>query len=1035
MVPDTWARNGPWLLALPARQALALLILLAAALALASRLFPSIRAPVADLRSRLRDRLRRGARGVASGGAGSRAALPWTDPAAAAALGVHLLLVIALTAWLVVTMRRFDPVAAFAPSPAPLDWSVAPWLIPLVALALLAMAAVPFFVPAAFVAFLVSTVLLPRYSGGWEVIQRTNVPLALTILAASGWLVASYRARRPLFDPGEPLAWLVFAFAAWSGLGVLLINDPSKPSGLDVAHPPIRILDAVVLFLLASGTLRERAGSLTTAMALAATLLARAVLFPDQIHLDGDLAYWLAVSLPLTCLHLPMVRSPLAAVTMSLLGSLELYVLYRTENRGAAVALGAVLVSLFPLLALARRDLARRRWLALAVALPVLIVAGWLFSLTPYWDRFADYFSGRRGTNVASAESRLKIWHSTVELVLDHPVLGVGWGNFHAAIAGYDRSLSGQSVHNNFLGVLAETGVPGLALYVLLFGQALARMVRRSLTGDEFAWPARAVALALVAYLIAGLFLTRHDMPFAYLLVGWSVAIHAAPLGRPARRPAARPSPGEHLSTSNLAPRRGHLVVAAILMTGLAIYGSLVPLEYRSLPLDDAVRRFRDIRFLELGIQSRSDLVANLLLFVPIGFLWTGAALLDRRRDWTTIAIAAAIVMAGGLVSVGIEFVQLWFPRRTVSLNDILAEWCGAALGGVGWMLGGQRVIEWLRGLFAARTPFARLERWLIIYAAGFFIFSLLPFDVTIRPAEIHEKWKLGRVVLVPFSHLRPGILENLYEFGVEVLLFLPIGMLAALVRTSPPDRRRSLPASLGLGIALAASIELLQVFVYSRFSDVTDLVTGSVGVALGAVAARYLTVENGGALRPETPSARTRIDGRFLAAALGYAALVAAVFWAPFDFTLDPEILKPKVKEFLRVPFQALYVGSDFNTMVQVLRKSLWFAPLGALLAASARHLQPPVRRYVLFILFAFCGAIAGGIELGQLFLPDRLFDLTDVILSWAGAGLGLYFTAHQLVPPPTPPAPPSPSPSRVIYVPPSRPEDVVPLPQRRRF
>src|SRR5687767_4512745 len=92
-------------------------------------------------------------------------------------------------------------------------------------------------------------------------------------------------------------------------------------------------------------------------------------------------------------------------------------------------------------------------------------------------------------------------------------------------------------------------------------------------------------------------------------------------------------------------PRRRGFVVAACAATLVAVYGSLVPFHYRALEWTDAVARLRSLPLLDLGAAQRADWVANILLFVPLAFLWCGALALDRRSvagRWT----AAAIVMA-----------------------------------------------------------------------------------------------------------------------------------------------------------------------------------------------------------------------------------------------------------------------------------------------------------------------------------------------------------------------------------------------------
>src|SRR5688572_32979594 len=90
-------------------------------------------------------------------------------------------------------------------------------------------------------------------------------------------------------------------------------------------------------------------------------------------------------------------------------------------------------------------------------------------------------------------------------------------------------------------------------------------------------------------------------------------------------------------------PNRIHVALAALSFTALAIYGSLVPLEYRPLELAEALERFRQVPFLKLTVESRADWVANLLLFVPIGFLWLGVWSMDRPK-WLSLLLAVIVV-------------------------------------------------------------------------------------------------------------------------------------------------------------------------------------------------------------------------------------------------------------------------------------------------------------------------------------------------------------------------------------------------------
>jgi O-antigen ligase len=73
----------------------------------------------------------------------------------------------------------------------------------------------------------------------------------------------------------------------------------------------------------------------------------------------------------------------------------------------------------------------------------------------------------------ANAGERLKIWNRSIAMIKDHPVTGVGPGNWKVAIAPYGGNelvwAEGKFIpdrpHNVYLHVLSETGIPGAILY------------------------------------------------------------------------------------------------------------------------------------------------------------------------------------------------------------------------------------------------------------------------------------------------------------------------------------------------------------------------------------------------------------------------------------------------------------------------------------------------------------------------------------------------------------------------------------------
>ncbi|WP_425616565.1 VanZ family protein [Anatilimnocola sp. NA78] len=278
------------------------------------------------------------------------------------------------------------------------------------------------------------------------------------------------------------------------------------------------------------------------------------------------------------------------------------------------------------------------------------------------------------------------------------------------------------------------------------------------------------------------------------------------------------------------------LLGAAAIFTLIAIYGSLVPHQFRAVSLRVAIQQFRQIPFLHLTIESRSDWVSNILLFMPLGYFWLVALSVGRSR---LVALTWALLLVPTLagLSMAIEFTQIWFPARTASQNDIAAESLGALIGALAWIGCGNYVTRWMGSYFAIEVPASPIAWLLLAYLAGFILYSLLPLDLTIRPGELALKYREGIISLVPFADLG-SIWDAATRLAIDVLLAVPIGALAGSLRTTSSSWRLIVTATLK-GVAVIAAIELAQVFVFSRTASLTDVVLGGVGVSIGVLVFR----------------------------------------------------------------------------------------------------------------------------------------------------------------------------------------------------
>lgn len=321
------------------------------------------------------------------------------------------------------------------------------------------------------------------------------------------------------------LVWLMLALAGWvflaEGIARWQLRWPESSDGRSVWL----FGEALILFLLAGQILGDRRSSVWLCLSLLAGLAVRArFLSPAGLWREEDIAGLIAITWPLVIAAVWSVADWRwrwgVGIVAGLLGLHNLWVLLHTQNRAGAAALVAALFI--------AAVLSQWRWILVPVILAGLILITRLAAGTAYWQRFVDLLVG--GPEIDSFHARLEIWKAAWRQASEHPWFGLGPGRF-CFLDRYQAAPLGP--HNHVLGMLAETGWVGLMLYIALFAGALIMLWRVWFVVRD-RWPgvpARMLLASLCAYLLVGTFQTRHDMPLAYFLVGWALAMYRQVFG------------------------------------------------------------------------------------------------------------------------------------------------------------------------------------------------------------------------------------------------------------------------------------------------------------------------------------------------------------------------------------------------------------------------------------------------------------------------------------------------------------------------
>jgi VanZ family protein len=447
------------------------------------------------------------------------------------------------------------------------------------------------------------------------------------------------------------------------------------------------------------------------------------------------------------------------------------------------------------------------------------------------------------------------------------------------------------------------------------------------------------------------------------------------------------------------APRAVHYGWLALGTLILTIYGSLIPFQFEPQSLDDAIAGFREMTYYQPGLlEARGDWIVSMVLFLVLSYLAMAALCVDRPWEFG-IGIAVLVVPACVLLSVLIEFAQVFFPPRTVSVNDIWVESLGGLAGAGAWLAGGQRMTHWLRRLGTIR----RID-WLTSQAAPaylvlVFVLQLMPFDFILGPSELVLKFREGKVSALGFGGAELEATALMSKLVTLAACFLPLGFLRALAPTQLRGRAGWVGALL-FGVAVTVTAKFLQLLVYSRSTDLVDIPLGTLLVLAGW---RLGVAWNAGwrSTRARPAGDRVTARGGWRAAFLVWLGLVHLGSWWPFDFTTDPtrfasdqeELPALGLRRISLAPFVDYYWGSKYEALQQFALKGLMFAPLGALMAFRPWAAPRSGLREVVTVGVV----VATLVQLGRYFIPERTPSVTDALLQ-SGAACGGFLVGRHI-------------------------------------
>ncbi|MFZ0389907.1 MAG: VanZ family protein, partial [Calditrichia bacterium] len=339
------------------------------------------------------------------------------------------------------------------------------------------------------------------------------------------------------------------------------------------------------------------------------------------------------------------------------------------------------------------------------------------------------------------------------------------------------------------------------------------------------------------------------------------------------------------------------------------VYNTLIPFQF-DYSWDDLPNLLAQVNWKMKGHISLTDLVGNILLFIPFGFLLYMALMyanIRLRIIWC--------ILAGALLSFGIEFAQLFIQSRNSAPHDFFNNTIGSFLGATAASIYAHRISAISRKIFyelLETKPFLLL---LVIIGLLQTVAAVMPFTVSITYSDLVNSLKATNII--PFDYHSLGKMFLGYpgkhdlepfdwmSFIEDAIYWVAVGYLLMLCYRIYWRHKRSGKLLLfGLPLVFFPFREFMQLFIISRITDINDIISGYLGFGLGFIL--YLQ------LRPLRKRTFHHHLDLLKIPLIIYAVFILFSGLQPFDWVHSPDAFSRDLEMHRLIPFYTYFKSTS---------------------------------------------------------------------------------------------------------------------------
>ncbi len=275
-----------------------------------------------------------------------------------------------------------------------------------------------------------------------------------------------------------------------------------------------------------------------------------------------------------------------------------------------------------------------------------------------------------------------------------------------------------------------------------------------------------------------------------------------------------------------------------------------------------------------------------------------------------------------------------------------------------------------------------------LLYVLFLIYASVVPFDFIRSKADFYQA--IAQIRWIPFflaqERSLPDIVSNL-------ALFFPFGLLLASIMLARMPLWIILCISIVSGAFMSCFLEMIQLFVSSRITSISDVINNALGSGAGALTAyiyhRYINRYLEPVFLHTLKRPLLEVYTVFIFAGILFFAC------APFDVSIDISDLKASVKHTLRYPNLIVpwrYMKSSINNFLLFCAASVF---------ACVAGWRQRFRLISVVRIFLFCLIFAGMMECIQLFIVSRSTSVSNFFFAifgtCSGIGISLIYLKNE--------------------------------------